>query len=83
MKLNKRYRTPSFQKRKIEDLEESLIRFKRMYVEYEQVSDELKTAETSEEVSMPDDFIDAIKIQKDFLQNEIYNWLKEKPTNKE
>lgn len=83
VKSIKRYRNHGLQQRKFEDLQKSVQRFKRMYLEYELIADDLKNVETSKEVSLPDDFLEAIQLQKDFLENEIENWIKEKTINKE
>lgn len=64
------------QQDKIEELEKSSSRFKRIYSEYELMSDELWNLETSETTeSIPDDFINAIKLQTSYLEDEIQDWL--------
>ena len=60
---------------KIEDLEQKNERFKRVYSEYEIMSEELWNLETSEGESIPDDFINSIKVQTIFLEEEIEDWL--------
>lgn len=64
------------QQKKIEELEKSSSRFKRIYSEYELMSDELWNLESSESAeSIPDDFINAIKLQTTYLEDEIEDWL--------
>ncbi|WP_312825405.1 hypothetical protein [Epilithonimonas sp.] len=64
------------QQKKIEELEKSSSRFKRIYSEYETMSDELWDLESSESTeSIPDDFINAIKLQTSYLEDEIQDWL--------
>ena len=77
---NRPYRKFLPQQKKIEELEKSSSRFKRIYSEYELMSDELWDMESNEtEESIPDDFINAIKLQTSFLENEIEDWLIETP----
>lgn len=64
------------QQKKIEELEKSNSRFKRIYSEYELMSDELWKLESSKSAeSIPDDFINAIKLQTTYLEDEIEDWL--------
>ncbi len=64
------------QQKKIEELEKSSSRFKRIYSEYETMSDELWDLESSDNAeSIPDDFINAIKLQTSYLEDEIQDWL--------
>jgi len=64
------------QQKKIEELEKSSSRFKRIYSEYETMSDELWDLESNETTeSIPDDFINAIKLQTTYLEDEIEDWL--------
>lgn len=63
------------QQKKIEELEKNSPRFKRIYEEYELMSDELWNLENSDISNIPDDFIDAIKIQTEYLEDEIGDWL--------
>lgn len=64
------------QQKKIEELEKSSSRFKRIYSEYETMSDELWDLESSDNTeSIPDDFINAIKLQTSYLEDEIQDWL--------
>ena len=64
------------QQKKIEELEMNNSRFRRIYSEYELMSDELWNLETSDTSgSIPDDFINAIKLQTTYLEDEIEDWL--------
>lgn len=73
---NRPYRKFLPQQKKIEELKKSNSRFKRIYSEYELMSDELWDLESSESTeSVPDDFINAIKLQTSYLEEEIEDWL--------
>lgn len=73
---NRPYRKFLPQQDKIEELEKSSSRFKRIYSEYELMSDELWDMESSDTAeSVPDDFINAIKLQTSYLEEEIEDWL--------
>ena len=73
---NRPYRKFLPQQKKIDELEKSNSRFKRIYSEYELMSDELWDLESNESAeSVPDDFINAIKLQTSFLEEEIEDWL--------
>lgn len=63
------------QQAKIEELEKNSPRFKRIFSEYEVMTDELWNLENSDSVSIPDDFINAIKQQTEYLEDEIGDWL--------
>ncbi len=77
---NRPYRKFLPQQKKIEELEKSSSRFKRIYSEYELMADELWNLESSETTeSIPDDFINAIKLQTSYLEDEIEDWLIETP----
>lgn len=69
------YRKFQGQQNKIESLEKSSTRFKRIYSEYETMTDELWNLENSEGESVPDDFLNAIKLQASYLEEEIEDWL--------
>lgn len=83
MKTNNPYRKFQGQQSKIENLEKTNSRFKRIYSEYELMSDELWNLETSDEEGLPDDFINSIKIQTNFLEEEIEDWLHHSDQQKE
>ena len=75
MKNAQRYRKFQPQQQKIDELEKTSPRFKRVYSEYETMSEELWNLENSDGPSVPDDFINAIKIQTTYLEDEIEDWL--------
>lgn len=75
MKNTNRYRKFQPQLQRIEELEKSSPRFKRVYSEYETISEELWNLENSDGPSVPDDFINAVIIQASFLEDEIEDWL--------
>lgn len=72
---NRPYRRFQPELKKIAQLEESSPRFRRIYSEYETLTDELYNLETSESSSVPDDFINAVKLQASYLEDEIEDWL--------
>ena len=72
------YRKFKPQQKKIEELEKSSPRFKRVYSEYELMSAELWNLENTDEPNIPDDFMDALKVQTEYLEVEIGDWLVEK-----
>lgn len=67
--------------KKIEELEKSSTRFRRIYSEYETMSEDLWNLENADGESIPDDFIDAIKLQTSFLEDEIEDWLIDESQN--
>ena len=69
------YRKFNTQKKKIEELEQNSPRFKRIYSEYEIMADELWNLENSDVTTVPDDFIDAVRLQTEYLKDEIEDWL--------
>lgn len=75
MKNQNQYRKFLTDQKKIEALEKSNPRFKRVYSEYETMSDQLWELENSEDYAAPDDFISAIKLQTSYLEEEIEDWL--------
>ena len=75
MKKRLSYRKFQPQLSKIEELEKNNSTFKRIYSEYELMSDELWEIENDEKNSVPDDFINAIQLQTEYLEEEINNWL--------
>lgn len=71
---------PSFRKfkpqeEKIQQLEKDNPRFKRIYEEYESMSDQLWDLENGDIQGIPDDFLNAIKLQTEYLEDEIDDWL--------
>lgn len=79
MKNRNSYRKFQPQIKKIEALEKSNSRFKRIYDEYEHMSDELWELESNLGPSLPDDFISAIQLQANYLEDEIDQWLEDNP----
>lgn len=77
MKTPNRYRKFQLQQKNIEALEKQSSRFKRVYSEYEHISEDLIQLETKEGESVPDDFMDAIITQASILEEEIEDWLVE------
>ncbi len=75
MKTGNPYRKFQGQKVKIQNLEKTNSRFKRVYEEYEHLSENLWDLETSEGEGVPDDFINSIKLQTSYLEEEIEDWL--------
>ena len=75
MKTPRSYRKFQFQQDKIRNLEEKSPRFKRIYTEFENLSDEIWDIETGDRDSVPDDFMMTLQLQTNFLEDEIDNWL--------
>lgn len=75
MERQNKYRKFQLQQKKIEDLERQSSRFKRVYSEYENMSDDLWALENSEGQAVPDDFLDAMILQTSYLEDEIEDWL--------
>ncbi len=75
MKRQNKYRKFQLQEKKIEKLEKQSDRFKRIYSEYELMSDELWNLENTQTDSIPDDFINAMQLQTNYLEDEIEDWL--------
>lgn len=61
---------------KISELKKNNSRFKRVYREYEIMTDELWNLENSPEISVSDDFLNAVNVQTNYLEEEIDGWLK-------
>lgn len=75
MKNQNKYRKFQLQQKNIEVLEKENTRFKRVYSEYENMSDELWNLENKEGEPIPDDFINAMVMQTSYLEKEIEDWL--------
>lgn len=75
LKTYRPYRKFMPQQKKIEQLEKTNSRFKRVYSEYTTMSEELWNLENSEEISVTDDFLNSIKLQTSYLEDEIEDWL--------
>lgn len=81
--LRKPYRKFLPQNKKIEELEQNNDRFKRIFSEYESVSEDLWNWENNLKSNVPDDFVDAAKLQYAILKDEIEDWLGEDLTEDE
>lgn len=75
MKSQNKYRKFQLQQKNIEVLEKENTRFKRVYSEYKNMSDELWNLENSKGDPVPDDFINAMVMQATYLEEEIEDWL--------
>lgn len=75
MERQNKYRKFQHQQKNIEALERQSSRFKRVYSEYENMSDDLWDLENSERKDVPDDFLDAMILQTSYLEDEIEDWL--------
>ena len=75
MKTPRSYRKFQFKQEKIKDLEEHNPRFKRIYSEFENLTDEIWEIETGDRDTVPDDFMFALKLQTNYLEDEIEEWL--------
>ena len=82
MKSQNKYRKFQLQQQNIEALEKENTRFKRVYSEYENMSDELWNLENSNADPVPDDFINAMMVQTSYLEEEIEDWLLQFNKNK-
>lgn len=75
MKTQNKYRKFQLQQKNIEALEKENSRFKRVYSEYENMSDELWNLENADGDPIPDDFINAMIVQTSYMEEEIEGWL--------
>lgn len=75
MKNQNKYRKFQLQQKNIEALERENSRFKRVYSEYENMSEELWNLENLNNEPVPDDFINAMILQASYLEDEIEDWL--------
>lgn len=82
MKTQNKYRKFQLQQKNIEALEKENSRFKRVYSEYENMSDELWNLENVDGDPIPDDFINAMIVQTSYLEEEIEGWLVQFNQNK-
>jgi uncharacterized protein YdcH (DUF465 family) len=82
MKHQNKYRKFQLQQENIATLERENSRFKRVYSEYENISDELWSLENSEDKPVPDDFLNAMILQTSYLEEEIEDWLVQFNENK-
>lgn len=79
MTTRRPYRKFMPQQEQIEELEKKSPRFKRVYSEYELMSDQLWNLENTDTTNIPDDFMEAIKLQTEYLEEELDDWLLEDP----
>lgn len=75
MKNRNPYRKFQGQQDKIADLEKTNSRFRRVYTEYELMSEELWNLESAEGPAVTDDFLNSVKLQTSYLEDEIEDWL--------
>ncbi|MFC6268312.1 hypothetical protein [Frigoriflavimonas asaccharolytica] len=66
------------QREKVQTLLQENSRFKRIYEEYDYLSDNLWDLEQTEGISITDDFINYIKVETNYLEDEITFILLEK-----
>lgn len=78
MKSQNPFKKFDTQKEKIQTLLMKNSKFKRMYEEYDQLSENLWNLEQSEGISITDDFINYMKFQTHYLEEEITDFLVEK-----
>jgi len=71
------YRKFKPQQKRIEELEQQHPRFRRVYKEYEALSGELWNSDPEAHRNLPDDFLQALEIQTEYLEEEIEKWLRE------
>ena len=60
---------------KIQELCSNSERFHRIFSEYDTMTDELWDLENAESLDIPDDFLDSVKLQATYLEDEIEDWL--------
>ena len=78
MKNARPYRKFRFQQKKVEDLGNNDIRFKRIYSEYETMSEELWAYQNIDNSEITDDFLEAFRLQTNYLEEQIEIYLKNK-----
>lgn len=71
MKNQRPYRKFKFVPKKIDELDEKDHSFRRIFSEYECLTDELWSLQNTEDASVTDDFLEAVLLQKDFLEETI------------
>lgn len=75
MRSKNPYRKFETEQSKIETLEKTNPRFRRVYSEYALMSEELWELENSSGDNLPDDFLNSIRIQQNYLEEEVEDWL--------
>ena len=63
------------QQKRIKELESSNSRFRRIYSEYEFMSQELWNLENADGPVITEDFLNSVKLQTSFLEDEVEDWL--------
>lgn len=76
MRTPKPYRKFQIRKKEIKNLEENNPRFRRVFSEFEDIADEIREIENGNRATVPDDFLFALQLQKNCLEEEIDEWLK-------
>lgn len=71
MNAKKSYRKFHPQQKEVEALEKKNDWFKRVFTEYELMAEELWDLENNDVSNIPDDFLNAVKIQTEYLEDEI------------
>jgi len=77
MIADRTYRKFKPQQKRIEELEQQHPRFRRVFKEYEALSGELWNSDPKAHRNLPDDFLQALEIQTEYLEEEIEKWLRE------
>lgn len=75
MKRRPSYRRFQPELKIIEELEKNNSNFKRIVSEYESIAEELAEIENNKKNELPDEFIFALQLQTECLEEEIKNWL--------
>lgn len=75
MKTSKSYRKFQIRKDEIRILEENNPRFRRIFSEFEDLTEEIWEIENGNRATVTDDFIFALKLQINCLEEEIDEWL--------
>lgn len=75
MKTSKSYRKFQIRKDEIRILEENNPRFRRVFSEFEDLTEEIWEIENGNRAAVTDDFIFALKLQINCLEEEIDEWL--------
>lgn len=71
MNAKNSYRKFQPQQKEIEALEKKNDWFKRIFTEYELMTEELWHLENNDDSNIPDDFLNAVKVQTEYLEDEI------------
>lgn len=79
MNSPRKYRKFNPHQNEIEALEKKSDRFRRIYSEYELMTEELWNLENNDIPNVPDDFLNAVKLQTEYLEHEVGEWLSAEP----